>query len=236
MMKVLRALSNEAAFGILGGLGAIKIGGHFVYTTGQHSTHYFDKHALYANTIHTSNFCGELAKYFRDDGVEVVLGPALGGIVIAQWIAYHLENYNAQDVLAVFAEKFRPMNVEDLERKLKDWIKVPEDLRIPRELERHVAGKRVLIVDNIITTGNTIRKVIERTRSIGGEVIGVGTIMTNGHATENDLSVPKLVPLLNFPAPIWEEEECARNGPCSQGIPINTGVGKGAEFLMRRDV
>ena len=85
--------------------GALITDSHLVYTSGRHGSAYVNKDALYPNPKIISSLCEAIAKHFGPDRIEVVLAPALGGIVLTQWIAYHSSLILGTDVLAVFAEK-----------------------------------------------------------------------------------------------------------------------------------
>ena len=92
--------------------------------------------------------------------------------------------------------------------------------------------KRVLVVEDILTTGGSARKVVEAVRAIGGNVVGVGVLCNRGGVTAQDLAnVPKLEVLVNISLDAWNEADCPL---CKQGVPVNPDVGKGREFLARR--
>ncbi len=105
---------------------------------------------------------------------------------------------------------------------------------LKRGYDKFVSGKRVLIVEDILTTGGTVMEIIKTTRAVGGIVQGVGALCNRGGITKEYLDVPKLHCLVDLPLETWTKEECMRTGPCSEGIPVNTQVGKGAAFLARQ--
>ncbi len=110
-----------------------------------------------------------------------------------------------------------------------------ETFVIRRGYDKLVAGKRVLVVEDVLTTGGSAKKVVEAVRAIGGEVIGLGVLCNRGGITPQDVGdVPELFALVNVKLDAWDEEECLRTGPCSKGIPINTDVGKGREYLAKK--
>ena len=115
---------------ILKQVGAILGPSHFVGTSGRHMELYLNKDALYLHTIETSTVGEMFAAKFKDRGVEVVVGPALGGIILSQWAAYHLSRETGRDVLAVYTEK-------DAE---KNQI-------FTRGYDKVVKGKKVLVVE-----------------------------------------------------------------------------------------
>ena len=92
---------------ILQHLGAVLINDHFVYTSGKHGEVYINKDALYPHTRETSQEGRMLAELILANSLqpEVVVGPALGGIILSQWTAYHLSELLGKEVLSVYTEK-----------------------------------------------------------------------------------------------------------------------------------
>ena len=84
---------------------AIIVGNHFVYKSGLHGEVYVNKDAAYTSYAAISTLCGQIALHARDLNVDVVIGPAIGGIVLSQWTAYHLSRLTGRVINAVFAEK-----------------------------------------------------------------------------------------------------------------------------------
>jgi orotate phosphoribosyltransferase len=88
------------------------------------------------------------------------------------------------------------------------------------------------VVEDVITTGGSVKKVIEVTRALGGNIVGLGVLCNRGEITvENVANPPKLFALVNIKLDAWDEGECPL---CAQGVPINTDVGKGREYLTRK--
>lgn len=151
-----------------------------------------------------------------DDNVEVVIAPAIGGVILTQWVAYCLAELTGSEVLAVYAEK----SDED------------SSFVVKRGYDKLVAGKRVLVVEDVLTTGGSAKKVVEATRTIGGNVIGLGVLCNRGGITAEDVAdVPRLFALTNVSLDAYDEADCPL---CAAGVPINTDVGKGREFLARK--
>lgn len=208
-------MDENAVLKLLVGINALVTGSHVVYASGKHGSDYVNKDAIYPHVWETSRICRQLAKLFVDECVEVVLAPAVGGIVLSQWTAYHLETFQeGRQVLAVYADK-----TEDGGFVLR------------RGYDKLVAGRRVLMIEDVLTTGGSVRKTIEATRAANGEVIGLGAICNRGNVTATDVGVPMLRALVNLPLDAWNESDCPL---CEQGIPINAEVGKGLEYLERR--
>lgn len=209
-------LSEEDVIKILSKVKAIVFNGHIVYTSGLHGTAYINKDAIYPHTAETSRLCRAIAERFADDNVEVVIAPAIGGVILSQWTAHHLTEITGHEVLGVYAEKS-----ED-----------EDTFVIKRGYDKLIADKRVLVVEDILTTGGSAKKVVEATRAIGGDVVGLGALCNRGGITPQDVAyVPKLDALVNVKLDAWDEATCTL---CERNVPVNTDVGKGLEFLARK--
>lgn len=193
--------------------GALLVG-HFVLTSGRHAREYVNKDALYPHTEETSQLCRGIAG-FADFGTQVVAAPAIGGVILSQWVAYHLSILLGTEVLAVYAE---PGPGDTL------IFKRGYDLLIP--------GRKVLVVEDVLTTGGLAKKVVDAVRALQGEVTGVCVLSNRGGVTVVGLgNVPWLHALTTIPMESYTEDECPS---CKEGVPVNTDVGKGKEFLARK--
>ncbi|HEY4510580.1 MAG TPA: phosphoribosyltransferase family protein, partial [Candidatus Paceibacterota bacterium] len=197
-------------------VGAVITDSHIVYTSGKHGTAYVNKDALYPHTAETSRLCRVIAERFADDKVEVVIAPAIGGVILSQWTAHHLSEMNGREVLGVYAEKSEG----------------GDTFVIKRGYDKLIAGKNVLVVEDVLTTGGSAKKVVEATRAIGGNVVGLGVLCNRGGITPQDVAdVPRLISLVNMKLDTFDEVTCPL---CKQNVPVNTDVGKGREFLARK--
>lgn len=192
--------------------------GHFVYTSGRHGEVYVNKDAIYPYD-HIHSLCRSLAddlpeKNFFD--TEAVLAPVFGGIVLSRLIADALmERFEVTEALAIYAEK-------------------TDDKRgfvFRRGYDKLIAGKKVLVVDDIMTTGGSVKKVIEAARLCGAEILGVAVLWNRGEITAEMLGVPHLYSLVEKQFESWDEADCPL---CKQGVPINADVGHGREFLTQK--
>lgn len=195
--KVLRVLS---------GVGAL-LEGHYVLTSGRHAEKYVNKDALYPHTAETSELCRRIAE-FADPGTQVVAAPAIGGVILSQWVAFHLSILLGAEVLAVYAEPG------------------PEDTLIfKRGYDQLIPGHRVLVVEDVLTTGGSARKVVDAVRALHGEVTGVSVLCNRGGVTVKELgNVPWLQALTTLPMESYTSEDCPL---CKEGVPISTDAGKG---------
>lgn len=201
---------------VLRDVGAVITESHLVYTSGKHGSMYVNKDALYPHTEETSLLCQLFAERFAGDSVDVVIAPALGGIILSQWTAHHLSKLNNREVLGLYAEK----------------IEGTKDFVIKRGYDKLLIGKNVLILEDILTTGGSVKKVVELVHTMGGKIVGVGALFNRGNIQTTDVGgVPKLEALVTMQLEAWEPNTCPL---CKQGVPINTNIGKGCEFLANQ--
>lgn len=195
--------------------GAILANGHFVYTSGRHGSEYINKDAIYPHIKAIKTLCWQITLRVKHLNPDVVIAPAIGGVALSQWVAYQLTIELEREVLAVYAEKF--------------WGK---QFCIGRGYDKLIKNKRVLVVEDVLNSGGSAAEVVKLARLCGGEVVGVGALCNRNKVTVKDVgNVPELFALLNLDLESWEENECPL---CKQGMPINTEVGKGKEYLARK--
>lgn len=102
---------------------------------------------------------------------------------------------------------------------------------LKRGYDKLVMGQNVLIVEDVLTTCTTIRKVVEAVHRYEGNIVGVMALCNRGGVTASDVGdVPRLDALVNLTLESWGVANCPL---CEQGVPINTTVGKGAEYVAR---
>ena len=163
--------------------------GHFLLTSGRHSNRYLQCAKIFRNTRYREELCAALADYYRNDGVEVVIGPAMGAVQMAYEVSRSLgcENF--------FAER------ENGAMTLRRGFAVQP-------------GQKVLRVEDVITTGGSVREVMDLVKAAGGEVVGVGSIVdrTGGKI---DFGVP-FHAVISLDVESWEADECPL---CKAGAP-----------------
>lgn len=208
-------MSQSRSLELLGGIGAILTKTHVVYTSGKHGSAYVNKDAIYPHTGLTSQLCLEIATHFSKSRVDVVIAPAVGGVILSQWVAYHLTQLTGKEVLGVYAEK----------------SEAGDSFVIKRGYDKLCHNKRLLIVEDILTTGGSVKKVVETARAIPSEIVGVAALCNRGKVQLQDLgNPPELFSLVDVTLDAWDEKDCPL---CREKIPVNTDVGKGREFLSR---
>lgn len=155
--------------------------GHFLLTSGRHSNRYLQCAKIFRNTRYSEELCAALADYYRADGVEVVIGPAMGAVQMAYEVSRALgcENF--------FAER------ENGAMTLRRGFAVRP-------------GQKVLLVEDVITTGGSVREVLQLVKEAGGEVVGVGSIVDRT-CGKIDFGVP-FHAVISLDVESWEAADC----------------------------
>lgn len=169
--------------------------GHFVLTSGNHSNRYLQCALVTQYPAHACRLAGALAGRFTDQAVDAVLGPAVGGIVLAQEVAQALYRLGQKDVRAIFCER------ADGRMTLRRGF----SLR---------AGERVLVVEDVVTTGGSVREAVALAQAAGCGVAGVGCLVDRS-AKPPELGAA-LTSLLKVSAELYPAEACPL---CKQGSP-----------------
>ena len=171
--------SNEV-LDLLEWSGAI-LKGHFKLTSGKHSNQYIEKFRLLENPIALDKICSTMADLYKDKTVDLVISAAVGGILLAGGVGRYL------NVKHIFSER--------VEGKMlfKRGFNIDE-------------GQKVIIVEDIVTTGGSINEIIELVEQYNAQILGIVSIVDR-----NDKMKIFKYPydtLLNFPAQSWNEDEC----------------------------
>ncbi|MCX6827077.1 MAG: orotate phosphoribosyltransferase, partial [candidate division Zixibacteria bacterium] len=166
--------------------------GHFKLSSGKHSDIYYEKFMILKRPRLCEIICAELAKLFEKEGIQLVVGPTTGGVIIA----YEVAKYLGLD--SIYAE--------------------PGDGGKGRIFKRGFnigPGTRVLIVDDVLTTGTSIIEVIALVESYKADIAGIGVFLdrSGGRAKFN---YPLKV-LATVAANAWEANSCPL---CKKGMPI----------------
>ena len=164
--------------------------GHFRLTSGRHSDQYMQCAKVLQYPHFTEILCKNLAECFQDNKIDVVIGPAMGGIIVAYEMARQLK------AKAIFAERVN----EKLELRRGFSIE-PED--------------NVLIVEDVITTGGSVIEVVDLVRETGANIIGAA-LLVDRSAGKVDLGV-RTESLLSMEVISYEEEKCPL---CKENVPI----------------
>src|SRR5579859_2509388 len=141
-------MNDPAIMQLFTDVGAVVTDSHFVYTSGRHSSVYINKDALYLHTEVISSLCQLMAAPFDADQIDVVVAPVLGGIVLSQWVAHHLNlRRTGGETLAAFVEK----GGDGSDKKFL----------FTRGYGKHIPSKNILVVEDLLTTGGSVRQIVE---------------------------------------------------------------------------
>ena len=165
--------------------------GHFVLTSGLHSPHYVEKFNVLQKPEYTEKLCKAMAEKFKDANIETGVGPMTGGILLAH------ETGKALGTRAIFTER------------------VDGKMTFRRGFSLH-EGERCLIVEDIVTTGGSIKEVIEVVKAHGGIPVAVSMLVDRSGGKANFGDVP-CEALLYMNVETYQPEECPL---CKQGIPM----------------
>lgn len=185
---------------------------HFVYISGDHGSGWVDKDAIFVDPQRIRRLTQLLAAAAKRFNADILCGPATGGLIVAQWTAFEL------GLPAVFAEHTQPRTAQQLRG----------EFTFHRGYERLVAGKRVLVVDDVVNTGLSVRQTAAAVRQAGGEVIAIAALVDRGNVNAESLGVPDYVYLLEYDIPDWPAADCPL---CQAGVPVNTRYAHGQDFL-----
>jgi orotate phosphoribosyltransferase len=168
--------------------------GHFLLSSGRHSDRYFEKFDLLRLPVETEAVCRGFTEHYVDDQIDVVAGPTTGGILLAFEVARQL------GVAAAYAER-------------------KSDGSAGREFRRGTTfapGQRVLVIDDILTTGGSVRETLAALAKLPVDVIGVAVLLDRSGGKVQFGELP-LFALATLVVDAWDAESCPL---CAQGLPL----------------
>src|SRR3989344_1411348 len=204
--------SNQEVVDILKKTGAVINDSHFVYISGKHAPTYINKDYIFPHITYISRIAEIIAEKFKNTPIDVVAGPSMGGIILSLLTAYYLGILKGKEILSVYTEK-QPDKNQIFTRGYGQFVK----------------GKNVLVVEDIVTTGGSVKKVIKSVENEGGKVIAACSIVNKDPVNIN----PKFIGvpfdyLTIVDTEVYKEKDCPL---CKAGVPINTRLGHGKKFL-----
>jgi orotate phosphoribosyltransferase len=164
--------------------------GHFLLTSGRHSNVYIEKFRVLENPQALDDVCRAMAGTVQNQNVELVLGAAIGGILIAGGVGRHLA------VKHIFSERV------DGKMELRRGFSITR-------------GQRIVIVEDIITTGGSVFELIQLAKEYEAEIVHVVNLVDRSSGEVN-FEVPTTA-LLTIPSESWEPEDCPL---CQQRVAI----------------
>lgn len=163
--------------------------GHFLLTSGLHSSRYVQCAQVLQYPEHTASLCGEIARHFADKGIQTVIGPAMGGVTVSYEVARQL------NVRTLFTE--RENGAMTLRRNFK-----------------LSPGEKVLVVEDVVTTGGSVKEVLDVVKAAGAEAVGVG-VLVDRSGGKTDFGVP-LKAVLTMTVETFQPDACPL---CKTGSP-----------------
>ncbi len=167
--------------------------GHFKLSSGRHSSRYVQCALYLAEPARAEAAGRQLAARLKNAAAQIVVAPALGGLIIGHEVARALV-----DVPFYFTER------ADGEMVLRRGFAIEP-------------GSRVLVVEDVITTGGSTREVMDVVSGQGGVVVGVAAIV-NRSGQENPFAPLPFTALLTVEVPTWQPEACPL---CASGVPLS---------------
>jgi orotate phosphoribosyltransferase len=164
--------------------------GHFLLASGRHSRQYFEKFRILQYPDDAAEFCRAISGHFSGRGVTAVAGPTTGGIIIAYQTA------QLMGVRAIYAER-----TPEGRGFLRGMALAPED--------------KVLVVDDVLTTGGSARETVEAVRRSGAELAGVAVFIDRSHPSP-DFGAPFLA-VFREAVVTYAPDDCPL---CRQGLPL----------------
>lgn len=157
------------------------LNGHFLLTSGRHSNQYFQCAKVLQYPDKTEFICEAIANYFKDYSIDTILSPAMGGIIVGQEVARQLGKRS------IFAER------EDSKLTLRRGFSLRQ-------------GEKVLICEDVVTTGGSVFELIEIVKKVGAELVGVGMLVDRSNGKVN-FGVPQ-VSSIQLEVVSYLPEEC----------------------------
>ncbi|MGA7837914.1 MAG: orotate phosphoribosyltransferase [Ignavibacteriaceae bacterium] len=164
--------------------------GHFLLTSGRHSDKYFQCAKVLQYPEYTEKICAKIVEYFRDYEIDTVIAPAIGGIVVGQEVARQLNKKS------IFAER------EDKKLVLRRGFSLKE-------------GEKVLVCEDVVTTGGSVFEVIDIVKNSGAVVAGVGFIVDRSNGKVN-FGYPQFS-TMKMEVISYESDECKL---CKEGLNL----------------
>ena len=174
--------------------------GHFVLTSGKHSAQYMQCAQVLQYPWLAATLGEALARCFTGVEVETVVGPAMGGIIVAHEVGRTL------GVKALFAER------QDGKMTLRRGFALKP-------------GEKVLVVEDVITTGGSVQEVLAMVKALGAVPVGVGVLVDRSGGQANFAGLP-FHSLLSMPIEAFSPEDCPL---CAQGIPREKPGSRGSK-------
>lgn len=171
--------------------------GHFLLSSGLHSSHYLQCALALQQPVDAAVLGNEIAGRFKDETIDAVASPAIGGLIIGFSVA------QAMNIRYIWTER------QEGEMQVRRGFSIRP-------------GERFLVVEDVITTGGSTRDCIAAIEALGGEVVAAASIIDRSNGTA-DVGIPR-VSLVTLDVPVYSPWDCPM---CAEGdIPEKPGSRK----------
>lgn len=182
-------MQREEILSVLGESGAL-LSGHFKLSSGRHADSYLQCAQVQQHPERLAPLCAALADKWREENVTVVVGPAMGGIVLAYELARQL------DARGIFMERS-----DDGSFAFRRGFRIEAD-------------DRILVAEDVVTTGKSVKEVLAKLDAEKADVVGVASLVCRDVAVDFGVAYRYLI---DFDLPSWEPQACPL---CRQGVPV----------------
>lgn len=204
-------------------------GGHFRYSSGKHGDFYLNKDFLYVHPKKTDDICMMLAEVVQEnfgDSFDVVLSPTYAGVILGHLLSYNLTMLLDKDILSVYADKDLLGGHRVLRRRFREVVR----------------NKRVLLADDLVTTGTTLVSMAQAVSRVGGTITGAAVICDRGQVRslkfipidgqgnagmENSI---KICTLVELDLMTFDADKCPL---CKARRPLDPELGEGYLEVMK---
>jgi orotate phosphoribosyltransferase len=166
--------------------------GHYAFSSGRHSAALLDLDHLTTDPVAVGHMAYAIAKAYFTNRIHTVASPSIQGAGLALWIAHYLD------------PKARVVGAETGSR----------GPLVPSNLQDLVAGRRVLVVDDVMINGDLVGGLSRSIEECGGEVVGIACLWNVG---SESLGGYEVFGLLNTAYEAWQAADCPL---CAQGVPV----------------
>ena len=160
-------MNNKEILDIFRNTGAL-LNGHFILTSGRHSPSYFQCARVLQYPEYLTHFASMIAEHFKETDIETVISPAIGGVVLGTEVGRIL------NVQTIFAER------KDGEMCIRRGFGIDP-------------GQNILVIEDVITTGGSVKEVMDQVINQEGNIVGVGVMVDRSNGTvslhENQFSI-----------------------------------------------
>ncbi len=210
-------LSQQDALRLLDEAGVIRQG-HFIGQMGGHLSTYLDKDQASAKPRVLRQLASGLAFFIKyrlgNLSDVVVVGAPMGALGLAIMVAEEL------DCEYCFLDK--------------PEFDHPRKVQAKRALTRKMLnGRRIVLVEDILTTGDTAKDGVIEITTEGGTVLTVACLANRGQVTSEAIGAPMIIALVDKTLPNFSEGECRAHGMCAAGVPINLSPGHGSDLRAK---